>query len=203
MSENNRNVSSGSDDENINLNLVEPDYLSTMEHPFFCVQRHIYDRIRTIGGIEPRRTARTYLTMKNLEFIFYKFLARFAEETGTEVLPENQSMQFFAEYVFETYYGMMDSFDNEPNPTPQQIMDYVSAWNKNTVDWLLLRTMRAYNRQNNYVRRYKDYKYGALRIDPIKINTKKAKRVEANLLQNYAAIGTSLGAPLYPVRDYD
>jgi len=182
---------------------VQDSVAALEQHPFACVQRHVYERIQTTGGIEPRRTGRTFLTLENLQFIFYKFLSRFTEETGADVLPENQSLEFFAEYVFEAYYGMLDSFDNARNPSAKEIEYNVAAWNKNTIDYLLVSTTRAYNRQSNYIKRYKNYKYGALRINPIRITSKKTKRIEANLLQNYAAIGSSLGAPLYPVRDYD
>lgn len=170
-------------------------------HPFACAQRHIYDRIRAIGGIEPRQAGRVYLSLENIEYVFYEFLRRFEEETGAAVLPENQTLEYFAEMLVETYYGMTDSFDNERAPTPQQIVDNVSAWNQLTVDWFLVRAMQGYNRQRNYVRRYKDYKYGTKLWDGVKPITKRTKRIEANLLQNYAAIGTTLGKPRYPVRD--
>lgn len=170
-------------------------------HPFHCVQRHIYDRIHSTGGIEPRQIGRVYLALENLEYVFYEFLRRFTEETGEIVLPENQSLQDYAEMMFENYYGMLDSFDDIKAPTPDEIVTYVMAWNKNSVDYMLVRATRGFNRQQNYVKRYKDYKYGALPIVPIRLPSKKCQRTEINLLQNYSAIGSKLGRPLYPCRD--
>jgi len=186
----------------VQLDLRSSEADIVQQHPFYCVQTFAYSRIRSIGGVEPRVVGRTYLTLENIQYIFYEFLRRFTEETGTEVLPENQSLDFFAEMLFETFYGLLDDFDNYGNPTNAELLANTMAWNKLTVDHLLVRTMRVHNRQQNYVRRYKDYKYGALRITPVKPTSKRCKRIEANLLQNYAAIGTSIGKPRYPVRDY-
>lgn len=170
-------------------------------HPFLCVQTYVYDRLRSIGGVEPRQIGRMYLSLDNIEYIFYEFLRRFEEETGAQVLPENQTMGDFAEMIVDTYFGMTDSFDHLRAPTSEDIVDNVMAWNKLTVDYFLVRALQGYNRQGNYIKRYKNYKYGAKLWDPVKPITKKTKRIETNLLQNYAAIGTTLGRPKYPVRD--
>lgn len=188
-----------SDDEEILAPYVQ-EQIGEM-HPFYCVQKHIYDRIRTTGGIEPRQIGRVYLSLENLEYVFYELLRLFTQETGEIVLPENQSLQDYAEMMFENYYGMVDSFDNLHTPLADDIVRYVLAWNKNSVDYMLIRATRGFNRQENYVRRYRDYKYGALPIDPIRIVSKKCQRTEVNLLQNYSAIGSKLGRPLYPCRD--
>lgn len=172
-------------------------------HPFYCVQRLIYDRIRSIGGVEPRQIGRVYLSLENIEYIFYEFLRRFEEETGAVALPENQTLGDFAEVLVNTYFGMTDSFDHLLAPTPQDIIDNVTAWNKLTIDYFLVSVTRVYNRQTNYIRRYKDYKYGVKLWDAVKPISKRTKRIETNLLQNYAAVGTTLGKPKYPVRDYD
>ena len=111
------------------------------------------------------------------------------------------TLQDYAEMMFENYYGMLDSFDDIKAPTPDEIVTYVMAWNKNSVDYMLVRATRGFNRQQNYVKRYKDYKYGALPIVPIRLPSKKCQRTEINLLQNYSAIGSKLGRPLYPCRD--
>lgn len=183
------------------IDFAIPDESLAQMHPFYCVQQHIYDRIRGTGGIEPRQIGRVYLSLENLEYVFYELLRRFTEETGDIVMPENQSMQDYAEMMFENYYGMLDSFDEILSPTPAEIVTYVLAWNKNSVDYMLVRATRGYNRQQNYVRRYNDYKYGALPIEPIKLNSKKTQRTEINMLQNWKAIGSKLGRPLYPCRD--
>lgn len=188
------------DDDSVIFAPLSQEQIGEM-HPFHYVQRHIYDRVHTIGGIEPRQIGRVYLSLENLEYVFYEFLRRFTEETGDIVLPENQSMQDYAEMMFENYFGMIDSFDNLRNPTPEEIVAYVLAWNKNSVDYMLVRGTRGYNRQKNYVRRYKDYKYGALPIEPIRMVSKKQQRAEINMLQNYSAIGSKMGLPLYPCRD--
>lgn len=177
------------------------DPLLAPPHPFKCVQMHIYDRIDATGGIEPRKSGNHFLSLVNLEFIFYKFLQRFSEETGATVLPENQSLELFAELIFEAYFGMLDSFDYEKRPSDEQLQQNVAAWNKNTIDWLLVSTMRPYQRHQNYLKRYRNYKYGMGRIVPIRMTSKKTKRVEENIMQNYSGIGTTLGKPLYPVND--
>lgn len=172
-------------------------------HPFVCVQRQIYDRIRSIGGVEPRQIGRVYLSLENIQYLFYEFLAKYEEETGAVALPENQTLGDFAEIIVGTYFGLTDSFDYIRAPTPQEIVDNVTAWNKLTVDYFLVSVTRVYNRQMNYIRRYKDYKYGVKLWDAVKPISKKTKRIETNLLQNYAAVGTTLGKPKYPVRDFD
>jgi len=177
-------------------------YSDASLHPFASVQQVIYDRLQAIGGVFPKRVGRVYLAVENIEYLFYEFLRRFTEETGAEVLPENQTLEDYAEVLVNTYYGLIDSFDNEDAPDDQQMTDLVMAWNTCTIDYMLTATMRAYNRQNNYVRRYKDYKYGVKLWDPVKPISKKTKRIELNVLQNYAAIGTTLGKPRYPVRDF-
>ena len=65
-------------------------------HPFYCVWKHIDERIQSTGGIEPRKVGRAFLSLLNLEFIFYRFLERFEEEHGLAALPENQSLNYFA-----------------------------------------------------------------------------------------------------------
>ena len=187
------------DDEQVSVPYVQ-EQIGVM-HPFHCVQKHIYDRIRTTGGIEPRQIGRVYLALENLQYVFYELLQLFTKETGEIVLPENQSLQDYAEMMFENYYGMVDSFDNLQAPTAEEVIRYVLAWNKNSLDYMLVRATRGFNRQENYVKRYRDYKYGALPIDPIRIVSKKCQRTETNLLQNYSAIGSKLGRPLYPCRD--
>lgn len=185
-------------DDNAEINDVTT---AQHQHPFLCVQRFIYSRIDAVGGIEPRKVGRVFLSLQNLEYIFYEFLKKFNKETGATVLPENQSLNVYAELIFEAYFGLLDSFDNEPFADVQVVVQNVAAWNKLTLQSLLLRTIAPYQRQRNYLRRLRDPKYGMRRITPVRLTSKKTKRIEENLMQNYAGIGTTFGKPLYPVND--
>ena len=188
----------------IKMNDTDVADLTTTDHrhPFLCVQEFIYSRIDAVGGIEPRKGGQVFLSLRNLEYLFYEFLKRFNAETGADVQPENQSLNLYAELIFEAYFGLLDSFDVYASPVANDvIVQNIAAWNKLTLQSLLLRTIGPYQRQRNYLRRVRDPKYGMRRITPVRLVSKKTKRIEENLMQNYAGIGTTFGKLLYPVND--